>query len=332
MMTTTCIKHIGIISSLVYLSISAVAKESQTTQQPEKSDDFTNAIAHIKNLPPPPDGFQWAVRPDLTDEFNGDDLDESKWYRHSPFWSNGRPPATFKPENVTVSDGFLKIKDTLLPKPEGYNGKEGDLYKYAGGAVASKATDALFGYYETRMKASDTTMSSTFWLMGIPQKFEFVTPDGKKHIEFHCTELDIVETVGKSTKYSGWDKTMNSNAHYRVSPKEGKEKFYSKGCQSPAFKDFTCDDFHTYGCWWIDANTIKFYCDGKLIGTVNPRTDKNHQPFSLPMYIHFVTETYNFQGVPSSESLQDESKNKTYYDWVRVYRLVPTAQKDSNKE
>ena len=48
------------------------------------------------------------------------------------------------------------------------SGKPGDKYRLAGGAVASVKNQAHYGYYETRMKASLTTMSSTFWLSNRP--------------------------------------------------------------------------------------------------------------------------------------------------------------------
>ena len=68
------------------------------------------------------------------------------------YWTNGRPPATFKAENVSVKKGCLRITNTVLSPTEGLDGKPGDKYSLAGGAVASVKNQAHYGYYETRMK------------------------------------------------------------------------------------------------------------------------------------------------------------------------------------
>ena len=103
--------------------------------------------------PDPPAGYKWVVNEKFSDEFNGDKLDASKWHDRSPYWVNGRPPATFRAYSVSVRDGNLCIKNSVL---------EGDRrYNIAGGAVASVARDAHYGYYEARMKASGISMSST---------------------------------------------------------------------------------------------------------------------------------------------------------------------------
>jgi len=40
------------------------------------------------------------------------------------------------------------------------------------------------------------------------------------------------------------------------------------------------------------------------------------------MYMHLVTETYNWEDPPSDEELLNDDINTTYYDWVRSFRLV----------
>ena len=135
--------------------------------QKNSKPEYLQAIEHIGTLPEPPAGFKWAVNPDFTDEFEGDQLDAEKWYDKSPYWKNGRPPATFKAYNVSVENSCLRIKNSRLNPTEGNDGKPGTKYSYAGGAVASKSDQAWYGYYEVRMKASRTPMSSTFWLKNL---------------------------------------------------------------------------------------------------------------------------------------------------------------------
>ena len=96
----------------------AVAKNSS-------NHEYESAITHIKTLPKALAGFKWAVNPDFTDEFDGHALNAEKWYDKSPYWQNGRPPATFKAYNVSVENGNLRIKNSRLNPTEGNDGKPG---------------------------------------------------------------------------------------------------------------------------------------------------------------------------------------------------------------
>lgn len=290
---------------------------------------------HISNLPSPPEGYKWVVNEDFSDEFNGNQLDETKWYRKSPHWPNGRPPATFKAENVSVKDGYLRITNRFLEHKEGKDGKPGDIYYLSGGAVASKSDKAFYGYYECRMKASKTTMSSTFWMKNAPEK-QILNIDGK---EIECSvrqELDIQETVGdpkvleeeKKSWVLNTNKRIGSNTHYNYYYKDPVTGKHIKGHKSVSGSceniENTSEVFHTYGCWWKDATTLDFYLDGKYVFTIHPDTTLDKEPFSRPMYMHMVTETYDWEKVrPTVEDLKDEEKATTLYDWVRSYKLVP---------
>ncbi len=179
--------QLTILSCLVCVFGSPYAVAKNASDQAYKP-----AIAHIKTLPEPPAGFKWAVNPDFTDEFEGPKLNGEKWYDKSPYWTNGRPPATFKAYNVSVEDGCLRIKNSRLNPTEGNDGKPGTKYSLAGGAVASKSDQAWYGYYETCMKASPTPMSSTFWLKNLPKKIQYVNKSGKLITEYHRQELDML--------------------------------------------------------------------------------------------------------------------------------------------
>ncbi|MDC0584741.1 family 16 glycosylhydrolase [Bacteroidales bacterium] len=257
-------------------------------------------------LPPAPEGFEWVKNDKFSDEFNGTELDTTKWHKRSPFWKHGRPPATFRDYAVSVKDGNMQIKNSVLEEDD-------PKYNIAGGAVASKAMDAHYGYYESRMKASSISMSSTFWLKNLPEK------DG-------CTrnrqELDIVEVVGKKKTGHDFNNILHSNTHYQHFDCDGKKESKSAGGNCP-IDPAASEAYHTYGCWWKDANTLLFYLDGEYVFTINPSTEFNDKPFSRPMYMHLVTETYNWETPPTPEELADDNNNTTYYDWVRSYTLQP---------
>jgi len=257
--------------------------------------------------PTPPKGFKWVKNEKFSDEFNGQQLDNSKWYDRSPYWVHGRPPATFRAYSVSVKNGNLQIKNSVLKGDKKYN--------IAGGAVASVAKDGFYGYYETRMKASSISMSSTFWMKNKPVD-ESKCP--KEQLE-----LDIVEAIGHRKRGQDMRTTLRSNTHIFHYDCNGEKTVKSAGPKKHKPISPPVDEaYHVYGCWWIDANTIKIYLDGEYQYTMNPSTAFSDTPFDRPMYMHLVTETYNWETPPTPEELADDSKNTTYYDWVRSYTLV----------
>ncbi len=257
-----------------------------------------------------PDGYRWVLNEPYSDEFNERTLDSEKWHDHYPGWK-GRVPGLFVPSSVRVGGGLLQIKSTLLEPPRGKTNE----WWIACGAIQSKAQDARFGYYETRMKASSLRTSSTFWLMNPREDSERV----RKR-----TELDIQECIGNAARWPGFKTQFRSNTHVTFMDKkdeEGEKRVVKKGASTELGGDVD-QDFHRYGCWWVDANTMHFYLDGELVKTIEPPTDVDETPFDRPMYMNLVCEIYDWEELPEREALQDNTKNTTYYDYVRSYKLV----------
>ncbi|WP_367583714.1 family 16 glycosylhydrolase [Aquimarina sp. 2304DJ70-9] len=266
---------------------------------------FCVAITYLNaQTPTPPNGKKWEKINELSDEFNGTSLNTAKWAINSPQWE-GRRPARFEESSVSVSGGNLKISASKKSNPS--NG-----WTHNGGLVRSKIKN-LYGYYEARMKANKTFMSSTFWL--INKKNE------GSGCDIRTTELDITETVGVNSGNANWIntmiKSMNSNTHSRntncnstpVGQKGGKAELGRQSWQG----------YHTYGVWWKNKNEVLFYLDGKLVNTITPPAD-----FDLPMYLRMVVETYDWNPPKAGQDgMNDSAANRTtYYDWVRSYKLV----------
>jgi beta-glucanase (GH16 family) len=326
LVTSARAKQMKKTSLMLVACVLLAATTQHTIAQPSSKSQYRRAIEHIKTLPAPPAGFKWAVNPDFTDEFEGNELNAEKWHDKSPYWKNGRPPATFKAYNVSVENGCLRIKNSRLNPTEGNDGTPGTKYSYAGGAVASRSDQAWYGYYEVRMKASPTPMSSTFWLKNLPKTVRYVDEKGKLITEHHRQELDIIETMGTPTRFPEWNRQFNANTHYGLRVVGG-ESLPNVSAGSPKgphkVTEPSSEDYHTYGLWWVDANTLYFYYDGEFRFTIHPGTKYNPQPFARPMYMHMVTETYSWEpSLPTDEILNDDAKNSTRYDWVRSYVLV----------
>jgi beta-glucanase (GH16 family) len=253
--------------------------------------------------PPAPASFKWVPNDTFTDEFNGTTLDASKWYDRHPSWE-GRPPAKFMPSAVSVKDGLLQIKNSVLSPSQGK-------FTIAGGAVVSKSAEAHFGNYEVRMKASRISMSSTFWFSNESRRY------GDRSI---AQELDVQETVGAGKRHPEQKILLSSNTHVWV--REDGKRFAKSVPGNARITPPAGEAFHVYGVWWVDANTAHFYHNDTLKFTLRPNTDYHPTPFERPMHMNLVTETYDWETPPTPEELKDDSINTTCYDWVRAYVLV----------
>ena len=263
---------------------------------------LTSTAAFAQSPPVPPDGHRWEVIKELSDEFDGTELDESKWHDHNPNWV-GRVPGKFMPSSVSVAGGHLRIQlKPLIPADGKFN--------IAAGTIQSKQK-ALYGYYECRMKASRLSASSNFW---------FVSDDIKLPKGTMKQELIVQFTIGKSEQHKDF---MKSNAMVAFKPKGADtEREKAKKTKRVKLGSSVSDDFHTYGMWWVDANTLKFYIDGKYAYTIHPSTKFHDHPFQFPHSINLICETFDWQPLPTQEELTDKSKNTASIDYVRSYRLI----------
>jgi len=232
----------------------------------------------------PPAGSKWEPIPELTDEFNSNKLDSTKWYDHNPEWK-GRQPGCFSTNNVSVSDGKLHLMarvENLKDLPEGY-------HTFTTAAVKSKAL-VLYGYFEIKCRPMKSKASSAFWFYNSTKE--------------EWTEIDVFEICGVGEK---WKNTYNMNVHVFHTPTE--TTHWSKGDVWKAPFDFA-DGYHVYALEW-DKEVIKWWVDGKVV-----RELKNthwHQPLNL----NFDSETMlEWFGLPDHESLPSTFS----IDYVRSWK------------
>ncbi len=260
------------------------------------------------NQDPKPSGQQWVLVENISDEFSDSTLDETKWFNTDPRRWRGRVPGIFKQDVVSMEDGKLRITVRQLTTPEVVNG---DTYTHAGGNLYSKNAGQVGMYYECRMKANQTFMSSTFWLIN--------TRNEGSGCDQRVTELDIQECVGEVVTSANWaqsfDQSMHSNTHSRNTSCAATPTGSQGGNVATSVKVW--EDYHVYGAWWKSPTEIEFYLDGEKVYTVTPAAE-----FNLPMYLRLVTETYDWNPVPADGGMTGTFEERTtYYDWVRSWRL-----------
>ncbi len=292
----------------------------------------------IKSIPLPPAGQRWVVNEHLSDEFNGTELDKTKWLDHHPTW-RGREPGLFVPENISFKDGCMELHGEKMKKEVDVKGTK---FNISCAAVVSKGKTAHYGYYECRFKASKSTLSSTFWLSS-RQTFDTKTrqPEGAVPGKF-SQELDICECIGRPGDFKGnfFSQGMNSNVHYWFTPKSGeKQDIRIKETRLKLENgELPRDDFNVYGCWWHDKSSATFYLNNgegerrEFVGRESwGKPYEINFNFTEPMGLHMVVETYPYPWIPipTDEELADPTKNRTKYDWVRSYILVDAAEKNA---
>ncbi len=261
----------------------------------------------VEGQTPDVGGKKWKLIKGMSDEFNRKSIDKSKWIT-SGGWI-GRPPGLFQEENISQKDGSLQVTAKKLSEPVKRNGK---MFTYGGGKIESYA-GRTYGYYECRMKANKTFMSSTFWLIN--------DRNGAEGCDKRTTELDIQECFGRTTTKKQFTQKfntqMNSNLHSRDIP-EGCDYVKDHAPSKGTIENGTVsDDYHVYGCWWKSKDEIWFFLDGKLVNKVTPPAD-----FDLEMRLRMVIETYTWNPAPEDGGMKQSKEDRTtYYDWVRTWRL-----------
>lgn len=261
---------------------------------------------------PKPASNQWQLVEELSDEFDGDSLNLNKWRNTDPSRWIGRSPGIFKKNTVSLNEGNMRITNYQLATPETHNGKE---FTHAGGHVISEARAQVGYYFEARIKANKTFMSSTFWLINYQNE--------GSGCDRRTTELDIQECVGQLTNTANWakdfDQSMHSNTHSRnITCNEASG---SRG-DNTLTGGKVWADYHTYGAWWKSPTEVQFFLDGEFLYSVTPYAD-----FDLPMYLKLVTETYDWNPVPADGGMNGTwTERTTFYDWVRTWKLdTPTG-------
>jgi len=268
-----------------------------------------NAQPHLKG--------SWEIIPELTDEFEGGELNSTKWFNYDPEWE-GRHPSYFERNNVSVKDGKLhlkvrKINSQDIPPSENTDrpiskasiksvAKYGS-YTHAAAAVKSKVK-VKYGYFEIKCKPSNARVWNSFW---------FVNWDKKPR---NWTEIDVFEIV-KSENY------LVRTAHLFESPTyKGSEDDHLRR----AYEDlsYTLTGYHVYGLDW-NEDKITWFVDDVEVFSIN----NNH--WHQELYMEFDTELSNVwpktpdpTTLPASFDIEyiKSWKRKNKKSWKRKNKLV----------
>ena len=232
----------------------------------------------------------WEVLSELTDEFNGGELDSNKWDNKNIKWP-GRFPSYFEPNNISLADGELHLKSEVINSQEDLPKEKRNWgYTHSGSAMKSK-TKVKYGYFEARAKPSNSNYWNSFWFYDhTPENWTEIAP-----FEIVGSENYLLRTAHlyRSPSYQG---TVDN--HIRAQ----EEIFYPS--------DYNVTDYHIYGLDWNEEN-ITWYVDGvEVFSAVNEHW---HQD----IYMIFDTEVS-----PKWPTKPDSSSSPAIFkiDYIRSWK------------
>ncbi len=242
----------------------------------------------------------WIINRELSDEFEGNVLDTSKWFIEGQggayyIWK-GRPPSQFAEHNVRVEDGKLKIRTQWEPdfqfakenyadgaNNDRYGEWEGKPFPVTTGGVISKKR-FLNGYMEAKTRTGNAAITGAFWAIGYEQELDVFeqmgNPNGEQlDIEANGTKITIHDWSPPAQRPTWVWKYKDNNLPFR-----------------------TADEFHVFGVeWGIDY--LKYYMDGQLVAEVTQDELGTEWVLNNPMEIWFDSEIFKWLGLPKKTEL-----------------------------
>lgn len=232
------------------------------------------------------DTSKWKLLHQFSDEFEGDKLNETKWFPNNPKWK-GRPPTYFHPSNVSLEKGELVIRvnkhgNEVLPQD----------FTHSTGFIKSKQK-FLYGYFEAEVKLMDAPWVSGFWMTNVDKDW--------------WTEIDICENA-PGVEYNRHD--LNSNIHVFKAPKEqGDVKKHFSRTAKYYFPEELQKEYHVWGLEWT-PEFIRFYIDGILF------REAENTHWHQPLEINFNCESNKWFGaLPDDTRLNGEYHVKYFRTW-----------------
>jgi hypothetical protein len=259
----------------------------------------------------------WQYNEEVSDEFDGDVVDEDRWfivgkfengkpvYKHPDFpnkrvWK-GRAPSQFSGRNYRLEGGKLILETRW--EPDFPFTEEIRVPVFGEALPHENITTACFisrkffkyGYIEIKSKAADAEITSAFWSMGNKIEIDFFEQFGD-HRDPKKAELDkelwwsLRDWNPKLAETGKPVYTEHKNLGFRVA-----------------------DDFHIYGIEWSESG-FKYFVDGKLISEVsaddvrqwalkNRKVDSDYDGWiaNRPISLWLDQETFPWHGIPDSK-------------------------------
>ena len=300
--------------SVMVVSMGATAATAATaTSASADSVGGTVGTVSTDSLPTPvASGYKLTFH----DEFDGSQLDTSKWgYQYGCFDPGQRSQAQYtdSPDNVSVHDGYLNLTARYSPTKTKWDGSQiprtckngSTVYDapFTSGMVTTKKSDGAVlyaapssGFYvEARIKLPRSRSSwSSFWTTGSKKELGGWPGIG---------EADIFESKGYDPEY------LMSNTHTPRADNPKKNEQHQGMMHGDTATSQS--EFHTYGMLKT-ADAIEFYFDGQMTHRVKMSDIKGPNPFVDPDN-NYILKLNQMVGGNYLTNAKDWS-DKTYVD------------------
>ncbi len=303
-----------------------------------------------KTIPVPAEagtGKKWEFQEDISDDFEYEFAGENSLSEFgSGKWTNfyhntwtGPGPTIWRHENVTVSDGNLRVLTTREDgETKSYGGSNGTLTDKATrlGCVTSTKRVIYPVFVEARVKVANAFFASDIWML---------SPDDTQ-------EIDILETYGaqNSRNEQQWFSERFHISHHvfirepflDYQPKD--ESTWQKIDGYP----YTSSDWVRIGVYWKSPTDLEYYLNGDLIKVMDnldnvgskdgidplgytsasaPPNTSDRTGLSKEMDIIINTEVQNWNAeagrMPTDEEIANSPEDHTLkVDWIRIFKLV----------
>ena len=243
----------------------------------------------------------------FSDEFNlpdGSRPDESKWIscdRQGATWNRW---VADRPDVYFIQDGKLSCR--AIPNPY----QDEDPVPMITGGVKSQGKFAFtYGKVECRALSNP-------WIGNFPAIWMMPADNSKGWP--NAGEIDIWEVIDTDERSYH---TIHSNWSYNLGNKNNPKSSFNTAVK--------LDRYHTYGLEW-DATSLKWYVDGKLVGTYEKSTNSsvlNQGQWPFDKHFSLILN----QSVGNGAWAANADVNHTYettFDWIRVYQKV--GQENTN--
>jgi beta-glucanase (GH16 family) len=266
-------------------TVATTPSVTPTTPTPTTPTDGTPAIGSMDN--------GWKLV--WSDEFNGSELDESKWSYEvqKPRWVNDewQGYTNKRKENVRLEGGHLVIE----ARRDNFNGQE-----YTSGRIKTQGKHSWkYGRIEASIKLPGGLGTwPAFWMM----------PENQSRVWPGCGEIDIMEEVGHDQDTSV--ATTHTQAY----------NWANNNVKTATTKvDGITSGYHTYALQWY-ADRIEMYVDGRKYYTVNNEGKGDDAwPFDKNFHIIFNLAVGGVWG--GSKGVDGNIWPRAMLvDWVRVYQ------------
>ena len=256
----------------------------------------------------------------FNDEFDGTELDTSKWEAPSMPRQGG---SRWMPNQVSVKDGLLRLGIHLTNDP---------ILRYDCGAIRTQRNydrnQSMFaqryGYFEARCKLPrriNADYFADFWMMAGRVGEGNNTREGNEIDIFESFELAEGHPYSFNFHWGGYGKQHN---------------VYGLKCgEQPQLRD---GNFHVYGFLWTEQ-FYAVYVDGVEIGRtdmIGLGSDKDGKmlsngPCREPGYLKLTVEAAQWPGRSPGWEPDAPAEDEFLIDWVRAYLPKTEAELASEK-